>query len=356
MILDNSRARAMAVRFVRECEEDAIKELNRIHRSYKVRKKLAYYEDYYSDVDSDAFLNKQVMGSNRYSVGVLQGLSGKSIKRDSELARGDFDEDIAFISNHYVNHYRGCIGWEVSTLINISYHAIQRIYQRKIAASMDFRDTSIFKSEVMDELRDLPKYARLLSEALLPLDKDETFQVDPVLKEISFPIPSPSGLFLCSYRTGSILTVQTFVADEQLSIKQAEQKLHMREAFETFFASPIAFERPRDNEATVLFAPQFQDYCAASLLFYWFSRSFDWWSLIDAYQCESNSHEIPIYHFFQKLNIRNPFKRQVFRDAIFINEALELYLATGHNEFFHSSVGRHFKEVVSRGLKHVEAA
>ena len=48
MILDNSRARAMAARFVRECEEDAIKELNRIHRSYKVRKKLAYYEDYYS--------------------------------------------------------------------------------------------------------------------------------------------------------------------------------------------------------------------------------------------------------------------------------------------------------------------
>ena len=184
------------------------------------------------------FLNKQVIGSNRYSVGVLQGLSGKSIKRDSDLARGDFDEDMAFLTNYYVNHFRGCIGWEVSTSLNISYHAIQRVYQRKIAAEMDFRDTSIFKSKVMDEFRDLPKYACLLSEALLPLEKDQDFQVDPVLKEISFPIPSPSGLFLCSYQTGTILTVQTFLADEQLSVKQAEQKACMRQALKPSLLHP----------------------------------------------------------------------------------------------------------------------
>ena len=121
-----------------ECEEDAVAELNKVHRDYKVKKKLPYYEEYYRSVDSDAFLNKQVIGSNRYSFGVLQGLSGKSIKRDSDLARGDFDEDMAFLTNYYVNHFRGCIGWEVSTSLNISYHAIQRVYQRKIAAEMDF--------------------------------------------------------------------------------------------------------------------------------------------------------------------------------------------------------------------------
>ena len=127
MRLDDSRARAMATRFVRECEEDAVAELNKVHRDYKVKKKLPYYEEYYRSVDSDAFLNKQVIGSNRYSVGVLQGLSGKSIKRDSDLARGDFDEDMAFLTNYYVNHFRGCIGWEVSTSLNISHHAIQRV-------------------------------------------------------------------------------------------------------------------------------------------------------------------------------------------------------------------------------------
>jgi len=356
MRLDDSRARAMATRFVRECEEDAVAEVNQINRSYKVRKKLPHYEEYYRGVDSEAFLNKKVIGSNRYSVGVLQGLSGKSIKRESELARGDFDEDMAFLTNYYVNHYRGCIGWEVSTSLNISYHAIQRVYQRKIAAEMDFRDTSIFKSEVMDELRDLPKYACLLGEALLHLDKDESLQVDPVLKEISFPIPSPSGLFLCSYQTGSILTVKTYLADEQLSLRQAEQKSRMREAFEAFFAAPIVVEPPRDAEAAVVFAPQFQNHGVASFLFYWFSRSFDWWELIDAYQCESRSHEIPIYHFFQKLKVRDPFQGLVFRDEAYMDEALERYLAVGHNEFFHSPFGKHFNEVVSCGLNHAEAA
>ena len=126
---------------------------------------------------------------------------------------------------------------EVSTSLNISYHAIQRVYQRKIAAEMDFRDTSIFKSEVMDEFRDLPKYTCLLTEALLPLEKDEDFQVDPVLKKLVFRT-DPSGLFLCSYQTGSILTVQTFLADEQLSVKQAEQKACMRQAFRPSLLHP----------------------------------------------------------------------------------------------------------------------
>ena len=44
MKLDDSRARAMATRFVRECEESALEELNRINRTYKLRKKLSHYE------------------------------------------------------------------------------------------------------------------------------------------------------------------------------------------------------------------------------------------------------------------------------------------------------------------------
>ena len=115
-------------------------------------------------------------------------------------------------------------------------------------------------------------------------------------------------------------------------------------------------EPPRDESAAVVFAPQFQNHGVASFLFYWFSRSFDWWGLIDAYQSETNSKDIPIYHFFQKLKIRDPLQGLVFRDEAFMDEALERYLEAGHNEFFRSSFGKHFNEVVSSGLKHAMAA
>ena len=68
MRLDDSRARAMATRFVRECEEDAVAELNKVHRDYKVKRSFLIMKN--TTGACDAFLNKQVIGSNRYSVGV----------------------------------------------------------------------------------------------------------------------------------------------------------------------------------------------------------------------------------------------------------------------------------------------
>ena len=349
MRLDDSRARAMTSRFVRECEEDALNGIRKIHKSYKLRKKLTHYREYYTNIDKDAFLSNQIIGSNKYSMGVLSSLRCQTIKRDYELARGDFDEDMVFFTTFYVDHYRGCISVGISPTVNATFHAIQRVYQRTIAEKMKFHDSCIFKPEVLEEFKDVLKYAKLLSEALLPLENNQNLEVDPVLKEIAFPIPTRSGLFMCQYEVGSLLTIKTYLSDEQLSHHQLKMKNQMRQSFEAFFDSPLAVELPGDEEAAMVFAPQFQHHEVVSFLFYWFSRAFDWWELTQTYQSEVECKEIAKYHFFQRLQARDPLQGFSFKDGRKLDIALKKYLEMGHAAFFHSNYGQSFTQELSHG-------
>lgn len=239
MSLDRSRAKGIVKRFLREEEESAWNGIEYLRKKIRVGKKLSFYEELYTGAVIRPFIDVYAGGTNNYSFALLLHLSKHSVQKGEDAARGDWDEDLAFLYCHHIDHRDCLVSHGPSPHVSITLHCIQRIYQRFFADEVTAEDICV--RQVLDQLKGVSTYADMWLSLLSGFPK----KPDRSLEHLSIPIPSDAGLLLCKVLDGPRLSVNTFVPNERLRSKQKRAKRMLDDCMKPFLDSMLRFKHVR---------------------------------------------------------------------------------------------------------------
>jgi len=211
MRIDDSLAKGLCNRFLREVGERNEAYLERLSRAATYRKKAALYK--LLPTAKDAFLYSYLGGSNTYPFMALMRLQEEEITTDDPRSLFEDQQHAIAVYVDYFDLRTGDQGSWLYPPITIDKHVIKRIYQRLLSDEITSTDIQI--QRVLEELMHLPFYSFLWFTLFTGiLDRVEG------IDHLSFPIPSKSGVVYGITNSNGFLSVKTYLSTKYLRGEQ----------------------------------------------------------------------------------------------------------------------------------------
>jgi len=231
MRIDDSLAKGLCKRFLREASERNEAYLERLSRASTYRKKAALYK--LLPTAKDAFLFSYLGGSNKYPFMALMRLQEEEITADDPRSVFDDQQEAIAVYGDYLDLRTGDHLTGLYPPITIDMHVIKRIYQRLLSDKINSADIKI--EQVLEELKFLPFYSYLWGMLFCEVC-DRVEGVD----YLSFPIPSKSGVAYGITNSKGFLSVKTYLSNKYLRDDQKTSIQKLKSIFQHLSSSILS--------------------------------------------------------------------------------------------------------------------
>ena len=216
---DDSLAKGLTKRFIRENQKSTTKLLNSIQRESAKIKTRKQWDRFIKNTckNNSAIINSYIGGSRRKPYFCISFFDkGTWNPMDEHHATGGWPEDslyenfIIFQFNGHAPVLRGMVKYI------ISHHAVQRIFQRLRSNNVE---SSLWEpAAIFGEIQHLSLWSSVWCHVLGLLDP---FNLNLDYDDLSFPFPGNQGLFIGAQPNGTAgCFLRTYVGDEKLSETQ----------------------------------------------------------------------------------------------------------------------------------------
>jgi hypothetical protein len=209
--MDDSQAKGLAKRFIREYVENQDRFVARLLNNKSKRGKRPHNE----------FIKFAQKNEHMFPHALLVGGKRQSMLFIGMLDAGDYNysQDFDEINLHNITFYSvpkySAVGFNSSVRFTISLHCIQRIFQRHYRGEYDFTKAS---KTVISQLRWVGNWAAIWGLLNLQIFEPNDMAVDKVV------IPAKDGLFFALLSDRTVIDIRTFVDDELLTNEQRSLK------------------------------------------------------------------------------------------------------------------------------------
>lgn len=209
--MDDSQARGLAKRFIREYIENQDRLVAKLFNDKLKRKNRPHHEFIkFAKQNEHMFPNALLVGGKRQSMLFITMFDAGDYNHAQ-----DFDE----INLHNITFYsvpKYCAaGFNSNVRFTISLHCIQRIFQRHYRGKYNFKEAS---QTVISQFKWVGNWTAIWGFLNRQIFRSTDMKVDKV------GIPAKDGLFLAVLSDDTIIDIRTFVDDELLTVAQRSLK------------------------------------------------------------------------------------------------------------------------------------
>lgn len=324
MKLDDSQARALALRYSNENRDNSVKSVRKIFQTLKRGKKLRYYEYFYDLNNFKGFYSFKVIGTNRRSGALCVTLFPFGNERTT------------YFHAIFIDHSDGEPKVVEFPEVILTLHAIQRLYQREVSKNMHFSVPSRRHKEMQVALADVFQISSLWMRVIINFWKGDGFE--KLVNELSFPIPTKNGMFLARVEDYQ-LVIRTFVSDSQLTNDQIEVKKSLLVHFRPFISSIIpysfSFEHRHNSEYKLGY---FDDIIILKILWTLHCSRINFVEILLTFSKHNDGKDLEKYKFSESVRQMTSIKSAA-SDRGYLelyDQLLSEYLRIGDSNFFKS--------------------